>query len=67
MNTNQMLGVTAAILGAALLGFSYNAFEAPIDQVTSTLSDRFTSEAIWYLTLGVGAVVGGGALAFSGE
>jgi drug/metabolite transporter (DMT)-like permease len=63
MNINQILGVVALALGAVLLGFAYHSSNAPIDQLSNTLTGRYTDQTMWYLGLGVVAAVGGGLLA----
>jgi drug/metabolite transporter (DMT)-like permease len=63
MNMNQILGVAALALGAVFLGFAYHSSNAPIDQLSNTLTGRYTDQTMWYLGLGVVAAVGGGLLA----
>jgi drug/metabolite transporter (DMT)-like permease len=67
MNMNQILGVAALALGAVLLGFAYHSSNAPIDQLSNTLTGRYTDQTMWYLGLGVVAAVGGGLLAVFGK
>lgn len=67
MNINQILGVAALALGAVLLGFAYHSSNAPIDQLSNTLTGRFTDQTMWYLGLGVVAAVSGGLLAIFGK
>ena len=67
MHMNQILGVVALALGAVLLGFAYHSSNAPIDQLSNTLTGRYTDQTMWYLGLGVVAAVGGGLLAVFGK
>lgn len=67
MTTNQMLGVAAVAVGAVLLGFAYNASNAPMEQISETLTGRYTDRTIWFAVLGVAAAVGGILLALSGK
>lgn len=67
MSIRQISGVTAVILGAVLLGFSYNAADTPIGQVTDVLSGRHNYKITSYLILGITAVVCGGVLTFFGK
>ena len=67
MSKNQIAGVVALTLGAVLLGFAYHASNAPIDQISNTLTGRYTDRTMWYMAIGIAAVVGGGLLAFFGR
>lgn len=63
MKPIQMLGIVMLGVGAILLGFGYNASNAPLDQLSETLSGRFTERTMWYFILGAAAVFGGALLA----
>lgn len=69
MNSNmiQILGVVALALGAVLLVFAYTASNAPIEQLSNTLTGRYTDQTMWYLLLGIAAAVIGGVLVLSGR
>lgn len=67
MKTIQIAGVAVLAVGAVLLGFAYNASNAPVDQLANTLTGRFTDRTMLYLWLGVAAAVGGGLLAVFGR
>ncbi len=67
MKPLQIAGVVAVIVGLVLLGFAYNASQAPLDQLTNTLTGRFTNQTMWYGIVGLAAVVGGILLALSGR
>lgn len=67
MNIYQIVAGVAVTLGAVLLGFAYHASNAPIDQITNTLTGRYTDQTMWYLAVGIAAVVGGGFLALFGR
>ena len=54
-------------LGAILLGVAYPSSNAPIDQLSNTLTGRYTDQTMWYLILGLAAAVGGGLLAIFGK
>ena len=58
MNT-QLIGIIALAVGAVLLYFGYNASQAPIDQLSNTLTGRYTDNTMWY-------VIGGGVLVATG-
>jgi len=67
MKPIQMVGVVAFVVGAILLGFGYHASNAPVDQLSNTLTGRFTDQTMWYFVLGAVAAVGGALLALFGK
>lgn len=67
MSGSRIVGVVVAIAGIALLVVGLNSSQAPVDQVTETLTGRFTHATMVYLIGGIVAIVGGGLLAFSGR
>ena len=66
LNMNQGLGVVALGLGVFLLVFAYQASDAPMDQLSNTLTGRYTDQTMWYMMLGIAAAVTGGVLVLSG-
>lgn len=61
----QMSGIIGAALfaiGVVLLVFAYRASNAPLDQISDTLTGHYSNQTMWYLILGVGGVIGGGLL-----
>lgn len=67
MRAGQILGIIILVVGIILLGFGFNASEAPVDQISETLTGRFTDETMWYFILGAGGVIAGGLfLVFGG-
>ena len=67
MKPIQMLGVVVFAVGAVLLGFAYHASNAPLDQLSNTLTGRFTNQTMWYFVLGAAAALGGALLALFGR
>ncbi len=67
MNASQMAGIVALVLGAVLLGFAYHSSNAPLDQISSTLTGHYTNQTMWYLIGGIGIALGGGLLAIFGK
>jgi hypothetical protein len=67
MKANQIVGIVALVLGAVLLCFAYQSSNAPLDQIASTFTGRYTNQTMWYLFGGIGIVVGGGCLAIFGK
>lgn len=66
MSGNRILGFVVLAVGVVLVGFGLNASNAPVEQVSSTLTGRFTDSTMWYFILGAAAIVGGGLLAMFG-
>jgi drug/metabolite transporter (DMT)-like permease len=66
MSMNRIIGIVVFAVGVLLLGFAYNATEAPVEQISNTLTGRYSSETMWYFAIGVAAAVGGGLLAVLG-
>lgn len=67
MNAAQILGAVALGVGILLLFFGLQATEAPVDQVTSAVTGRYTQTTMWYLGGGIAAVIGGGLLILFGR
>jgi Protein of unknown function (DUF3185) len=42
--------------------FRYRAANAPVEQISNTLTGHFSNQTIWYLIVGVGGIIGGGLL-----
>ena len=59
MRMTQILGAVALVIGLVLLGFAYHASNAPMEQVSEAITGRYTNQTMWYLILGIAAVVGG--------
>ncbi len=56
MEMNRILGAAIFATGAVLLGFAYDAASAPLEEYTS----HYSNETMWFYTLGIAAVIGGG-------
>jgi drug/metabolite transporter (DMT)-like permease len=67
VNMNRIIGVVILAVGLTLVGFAYHASEAPIDQISNTLTGRYSNETMWYFIAGIAALVGGGLLAAFGN
>jgi len=57
--TNQILGAVLFAIGIVLLGFGFHSSNAPVDQLFSTLTGRYTDQTMWYFILGTTAAVAG--------
>lgn len=66
MNT-QLIGIIVLAVGAVLLYFGYNASQAPIDQISNSLTGRYTDNTMWYVIAGVAMVATGFGVALFGR
>jgi hypothetical protein len=64
MNTTQVIGIAVLTLGILLLVIGLNSSQAPVEQITETLTGRFSDATMWYLVCGGIAIATGAALAF---
>lgn len=68
MGSNQIIAIALLILAAVLAYFGYAASQSIGDQVSQTLTGRFTDSTTWYFIFAVAAAVGGSLLlAVSGK
>ena len=67
MQSSRILGVVVLAVGVVLLGFGYHASNAPLDQLSNTLTGRFTDRTMWFVILGVAAAIGGALLTVFGK
>lgn len=67
LNMKQTFGAAALLLGVVLLVIAYRASNAPIDQLSNTLTGRYTDQTMWYLLIGTATAIAGGALVFFGK
>jgi drug/metabolite transporter (DMT)-like permease len=67
MTPSQIVGIIALVVGVILLGFGFNASDAPVDKVSETLTGRYTDRTMWYFILGAVGVIAGGLLAVFGR
>lgn len=62
MGGNRILGIVLLVIGAILLLFGYNASQSLGDQLTETVTGKFTDETMWYIIAGAASVVIGALL-----
>ncbi len=62
MGGNRILGIVLLVIGAILLFFGYNASQSLGDQLTETVTGKFTDETMWYIIAGAASVVVGAVL-----
>jgi drug/metabolite transporter (DMT)-like permease len=64
---NRIIGLVVFAVGVVLLVFAYNSSNAPLEELSNTITGRYSDETMWYLVIGIAAVVGGGLLAAFGS
>ena len=67
MKPIQILGAVIFIGGLVVLGFANHASNAPLDQLSDTLTGRFSDRTMWSFVFGATATAGGALLAFFGK
>lgn len=63
MQDKKLLGVILIVAGAVLLYFGFNASQSLGDQLTETLTGRFTEQTMLMIVAGAVAVAAGAYLA----
>jgi hypothetical protein len=63
MGSSKLIGVVLLVIGMALLYFGYQSTQSVGNQLTETLTGRFTDETMWYLIGGAAAAAAGAFLA----
>ena len=67
MRMTQIAGVAIFAVGAVLLVFAYRSTNAPLEQISETITGRYSNQTMWYLVVGIAAVIGGALLAVFGN
>lgn len=64
MKSQQLVGLVLLVVGLILLYFGWQSSQSIGDQVSETVTGRFTDETMWFLIGGAAAAVAGVFLAF---
>lgn len=67
MSTTQLLGVALLVAGLILLFFGWQSSQSVVDQVSETLTGRFTDTTVWYIVAGAASAAVGAVLLASGR
>jgi drug/metabolite transporter (DMT)-like permease len=67
VKSNRIIGFVVLAIGVALLGVAFNSTNAPMEQLSETITGRYSNETMWYFGIGIAAVIGGGLLAAFGN
>ena len=66
MSLNKIIGAVVFAVGVFLIVTAYNATQAPVEELSNTITGRYSDNTTWYFVAGVAAIVGGGLLALFG-
>lgn len=66
MGSRRVLGIVVLIIGVVLLAFAFRSSNAPLEQLSDSVTGRFSDETMLFFILGFAATVGGGLIAFFG-
>jgi len=64
---NRIIGLVVFAVGVVLLVFAYDSSNAPLEELSNTITGRYSDETMWYFVIGIAAAVGGGLLAAFGS
>ncbi|WP_150910355.1 DUF3185 family protein [Marinobacter halotolerans] len=64
MGSSKLVGIVLLVVGIALLYFGYQSTQSVGNQLTESLTGRFTDETMWYLIGGAAAAAAGAFLTF---
>ncbi|WP_372985616.1 DUF3185 family protein [Marinobacter sp.] len=64
MGSSKLIGIVLLVVGIALLFFGYQSTQSVGDQLTETVTGRFTDKTMWYLVGGAAAAAAGAFLTF---
>ncbi len=64
MKSQKLVGLVLLVVGIILLFFGWQSTESVTEQVSESLTGRYTDETLWFLIGGAAAIVAGAFLAF---
>lgn len=64
MGSSKLVGIVLLVVGIGLLYFGYQSTQSIGNQLSETVTGRFTDETMWYLIGGAAAAAAGAFLAF---
>lgn len=67
MMNKRILAIVLLVVGLILLFFAYQSSQSLGDQVSETITGRFTDSTTWYLILGAASTVAGVGLLLFGK
>jgi hypothetical protein len=67
MDVSVTLGIAIFFIGLGALGIAYNASDAPMEQISETLTGKYTDATMAYFIAGMIAVTIGGFVVLAGR
>ncbi|BES69158.1 hypothetical protein RE428_01760 [Marinobacter nanhaiticus D15-8W] len=64
MTTTRLIGLVALVIGVLLLYFGWQSTQSVGEQLSESLTGRFSDETMWYLIGGAAAAIGGAFMVF---
>ena len=65
MNPMRVLGIALVAVGVVFFVIGLNATDSPVEQLSETFTGKYTSQTLWYIAGGLGAIIGGGLFALA--
>ena len=62
MTQRKIIGITLFGVGCLLLAAAYHATGAPLEQLSNSLTGRYTDQTVWFLIAGFAGIVSGALL-----
>jgi uncharacterized membrane protein len=59
---SRIIGAAMLVIGVFLLVGAYRASNAPLDQITESMTGHYTDLTMWYFVLGIGGATIGALL-----
>lgn len=66
MAINKIIGAVIFAVGVFLIVTAFNATQAPVEELSNTITGSYSDNTTWYFVAGIAAMVGGGLLALFG-
>lgn len=64
MAISKLIGLVALVIGVLLLYFGWQSTQTVGEQLSESLTGRFSDETMWYLIAGAAATIGGAFVVF---
>lgn len=65
MSPMRAIGIALAAVGIVFFVIGLSATDSAVEQVSETVTGKYTSQTLWYIAGGLGAIIGGGLFALA--